>query len=131
MKHILSNATITAILDSAKVKDVKMGDKTTVVCVTFPFGFEIIESSSCVDPLRYDHGIGVQQCMERVKNRLWELEAYVYHKCGIADEKSTMINSSVICDYCDHNGNDSCKQCYSCDEGERNNFKGKMLFKAE
>jgi len=30
-----------------------------------------------VDPLNYEHGLGVELCLEKIKNRLWELEGYL------------------------------------------------------
>lgn len=50
--------------------------KTTVVAAQFPNGFVITESSSCVDPRVYDEEEGKQICLKRIKERLWEMEAY-------------------------------------------------------
>lgn len=65
------------LLDASMVCDVKMGTKSTVVCVTLPNGFEIVTSSSCVDPDNYDHELGKEICMERVEDKIWELEGYL------------------------------------------------------
>ena len=50
---------------------VKMGEKTTVCRFTCKNGFEIIESSSCVDPDNYDENIGVQICIRQAKEKVW------------------------------------------------------------
>jgi hypothetical protein len=67
---------IEGLLANSEVTTVKMGAKTTVVCVVLPNGFEVIESSGCVDPNNYDHELGVGICLERIKNNLWMLEGY-------------------------------------------------------
>ncbi len=67
---------IDALFDSSKIEDIKMGEKTTVVSCTLPSGFVIIESSSCVDPANYNHFVGKDICINRIKNKLWELEGY-------------------------------------------------------
>lgn len=67
---------VAALLESSKVEDVKLGEKTTVVSVTLPNGFVIVQSSSCVDPSNYDHEVGKQICMKRAEDKVWELEGY-------------------------------------------------------
>lgn len=54
----------------------RVGFKTTVVCAMLPNGFEITESSACVDPANYDQEIGESICKERIANRIWQLEGY-------------------------------------------------------
>lgn len=67
---------VSAILQASKVEDVKLGDKTTVVSITLPNGFVIVQSSSCVDPVNYDHDLGKQICLKRAEDKIWELEGY-------------------------------------------------------
>lgn len=50
--------------------------KCTIVAVQLKNGFVIVESSSCVDPINYNEAMGISICMERIKNKLWELEGY-------------------------------------------------------
>jgi len=52
-------------------KDFKIGDKTTVVQATLMNGFELIESSSCVDIKTFDQDIGIDICMQRIKDKVW------------------------------------------------------------
>lgn len=68
---------IAKILGESKFEDLKLGTKSTVVLCTLPNGFQIIESSSCVDPANYDHGLGVDLCKKRIADKLWVLEGYV------------------------------------------------------
>lgn len=59
------------------IEAIKMGEKTTVMHVTLPNDYAIIESSSCVDPENYDHEMGIELCTKRVKDKIWELEGYL------------------------------------------------------
>ena len=67
---------VSALLEASKVEDVKLGEKTTVVSVTLPNGFVIVQSSSCVDPVNYDHDLGKKICLKRAEDKIWELEGY-------------------------------------------------------
>lgn len=49
-----------------------IGNKTTVVRATLQNGYEIIESSSCVDDNNYDVTIGEEVCLSRIKDRVWD-----------------------------------------------------------
>jgi len=60
-----------------EIDSVKFGNKTTVVNITLINGFEVIESSSCVDPENYDHEMGVQICTDRAKERIQELLGFL------------------------------------------------------
>ena len=54
-----------------------MGEKTTVVRCILRNGFEIWETSTCVDPKNYDQEIREQICMERIENKIWELLGFL------------------------------------------------------
>ena len=49
-----------------------LGNKTTVVRATLQNGYEVIESSGCVDDENYDISIGEAACLKKVKTRVWE-----------------------------------------------------------
>lgn len=67
---------IDRLLAESTWSDLKIGAKTTVVCLTMPNGFEVIESSGCVDPANYDHGMGMEICKKRITDKVWMLEGY-------------------------------------------------------
>lgn len=67
---------IEKLLENCKFESVKMGTKTTVLLCTLPNGFEIAESSACVDPKNYLHELGMRVCRDRIINRIWQLEGY-------------------------------------------------------
>lgn len=50
----------------------KVGDKSTLVRVVLLNGFEIIETSACVDPSNYNQDIGTDVCMKKVKDKIWQ-----------------------------------------------------------
>lgn len=54
-----------------------VGDKTTVVRAVLVNGFEIVESSSCVSPENYDEEIGVSICIDKIKDKVWELLGFL------------------------------------------------------
>lgn len=60
-----------------KWQDHKLGEKTTVVQATLANGFEILDSSSCVDAKNYTHTIGVEVCMKRIKDKVWHLLGFL------------------------------------------------------
>jgi len=76
MTNTVTKEQIEAILSQSKHYDAKLGTKTTAVTVVLPNGFEITETSACVDPANYSHDIGVSICKKRLVDRLWMLEGY-------------------------------------------------------
>ena len=68
---------IELLIEKSKKNGIKLGDKTTVLQLILPNGFAITESSSCVDPANYNQELGESICIDRIKNKVWELEGYV------------------------------------------------------
>lgn len=54
-----------------------MGNRTTVVRCVLRNGFEIVESSSCVDPKNYSEDMGHDICMKKIKDKIWELLGFL------------------------------------------------------
>lgn len=77
MQNKVTNEQIERLLSKSKFESTKLGTKTAVMVCTLPNGFEICESSACVDPAEYNQEEGDKYCRERIKNRLWELEGYL------------------------------------------------------
>ena len=61
----------------ASVESTKIGEKTTVVRATMKNGFEIVETSSCVDKANYDQELGIKICMKRIEDKVWELLGFL------------------------------------------------------
>lgn len=51
--------------------------KTTLVQCVLVNGFIITESSACVDPANYDEQIGLNICMEKIKDKIWFLMGFL------------------------------------------------------
>lgn len=64
------------LIKESTIETEQYADKTTIVKITLPNGFVIIESSSCVDPSNFDMEIGKEICMKKIKDKIWELEGY-------------------------------------------------------
>ena len=54
-----------------------IGDKTTLVRVVLVNGFEIIESSACVDKANYNEEIGAECCIKKIKDKIWMLLGFL------------------------------------------------------
>ncbi|MCO7177023.1 Gp49 family protein [Sporolactobacillus kofuensis] len=75
--NIVTQEHIDDIFKHSEIKVQTVFDKTTVVSAKLPNGFVIVESTGCVDPANYSEEIGKEICIERIKNKIWELEGYL------------------------------------------------------
>jgi hypothetical protein len=76
-KNKITQCYIDNLIRESSIITVKLGEKTTVTQLTLVNGFSIVESSSCVDKSNYSQELGESICIERIKNKLWELEGYL------------------------------------------------------
>jgi hypothetical protein len=67
---------IDKLMNEATIKTWTILEKCTMVAVTLKNGFILIESSACVDVANYNEKIGKEICLNRIRNKLWELEGY-------------------------------------------------------
>ena len=49
----------------------------TIVAWNLPNGFTISDQSGCVDPKNYDREIGVEICLEHLRDKLWMLYGFL------------------------------------------------------
>lgn len=54
-----------------------VGEKTTIVRAVLVNGFEVIESSACVDPANYDEKIGADICINKIRDQIWHLLGFL------------------------------------------------------
>lgn len=73
---------IDKLVSQSKVEVVKMGEKTTVLLLTLPNGFEIVASAACVDPTEYNHEVGKTIALKRAIDKVWGLEGYLLQNEG-------------------------------------------------
>ena len=59
-----------------------IGEKTTLVRCVLVNGFEIIEASACVDPDNYSEEIGGEVCLNKIKDKIWNLLGFLL-QCGV------------------------------------------------
>ena len=68
------------LLDGSDIIVDTVFDKCTVVSCKLPSGFVIVESSPCLDPKNYDEEIGYECCMDKIVDKLYELEGYLLNE---------------------------------------------------
>lgn len=76
-ENIVNKEHIDDLFERSDVNVQTVFNKTTIVSAKLPNGFVIVESTGCVDPANYSEEIGKNICVERIKNKLWELEGYL------------------------------------------------------
>lgn len=74
-KKAVTHKDVADLMATAKFQYQQIG-KTLIGHMTLENGFEIVESSACVDPANFDFEIGKEIVDKRLENRLWELEGY-------------------------------------------------------
>lgn len=97
---------IDELLAEAEIKVETHSDKCTVVIVTLTNGFVMTASSSCVSDENYSEEIGVSICMDKIKNQLWEMEAYFLHKITEFNQQEISLCMNVV--------EDNCGDCENC-----------------
>lgn len=96
LRNTVTSEQIDAIMELTAVNYQTMFGKVTIVSAQLPCGFVIVESSGAVDPENYDANIGRRICMERIKNKVWELEGYHLSKNLEALRKQKEVPRTVL-----------------------------------
>ena len=73
----LTQNDIDRMVDASEVHVHTIGEKTTLVRVVLPTGFELVETAAFVNPADYSEEYGAQICMEKIKDSLWFLMGFV------------------------------------------------------
>lgn len=113
---------VAEILDNSEFEICTMFDKCTVVSCRLPNGFVIAESSACVSPENYDEEVGAEICVNKIADKVWELEAYRLQQ-HLWEE--SMKECSCCCEECEEpfcDCEDDCNECFysdlDCDDCE-------------
>lgn len=102
---------IKEILENSDIEVDTVFDKCTIVTCKLPNGFVIVESSACVSPENYDEDMGLEICMDRIANKVWELEGYKL--------QSKLYEEENECPYdCNGCGECPCEEDYDEEVGE-------------
>ena len=80
MENKVTEKQIDKIIQAGSIEIQDLSDKTTLVKFRTEEGFEIVATSSCVDPKNYNRDTGAKICMDQIKNKLWEYEGYLLSK---------------------------------------------------
>jgi hypothetical protein len=72
-KTTVTQEEIDALLSSSTIEVEEKFGKCTIVSVQLPNGFVVTEQSCAVDPENFVKEIGEEICLNRIKNKLWEL----------------------------------------------------------
>ena len=79
-KNLASGVSIGSKMVDDFIKEVHvstLGDKTTLVRAILVNGFEIVESTGCVDKANYSEDIGAEICLNEIKDRIWYLLGFL------------------------------------------------------
>lgn len=118
------------IMENSEFEVHTVFDKCTVVSCRLPNGFVIVESSACVSPKNYNQEIGTNICLDKIANKILELEAYKLHenvieKCSERCKPECYLNCCEDCEECnrdciydDEDDNFLCDEdeCEGCDD---------------
>lgn len=91
------------ILMDSDIEVMTIFDKCTIVACKLPNGFVIVESSACVSPENYDEETGVSICIDKIADKIWELEGY-----KLQDTLYEEFDCDCNCDECPYN--DECDE---------------------
>lgn len=75
-ENSLTQNDIDSMIEEGEIHVQTVGEKTTLVRVVLPTGFELVEASVFVDPANYSEQVGAEICMEKIKDRLWFLMGF-------------------------------------------------------
>lgn len=72
----ISQKDIDTILEKSQIETINLFGRCTIVAIQLQNGFIITESSESIDNATYNKEVQTQICLDRIKNRIWELEGY-------------------------------------------------------
>ena len=80
MKNKITQQDIDEIIKNGTLTVETIGENTTMVRFVTKDGYEIIETSACVDKANYNEAIGAEICRKRIEDKLWAYEGYLLQK---------------------------------------------------
>ena len=73
----LTQNDIDRMIEEGEVHVQTVGEKTILVRVVLPTGFELVETAAFVDPANYSEEYGAQICMKKIKDSLCFIMGFV------------------------------------------------------
>lgn len=109
---------IAEIMENSEFETHTVFDKCTIVSCRLPNGFVITESSSCVDLENYDAELAEEICLDKIAEKIWELEAYrlqqfLWEEEGEEDDYCTCCCGN--CEECEYDDEDELDECLDTD----------------
>ena len=110
---------IADIMDNSEFETHTSFGKCTIVACRLPNGFVITESTACVNPENYDEELAEEICLDKIAEKIRELEAYrlqqnLWEKefgcpcccgecdeCQYDDEFDECLDTDLDCDDCE------------------------------
>ena len=107
------------IMFNSEIKIHTVFDKCTIVACKLPNGFVIVESSACVDPNNYDEDKGIDACLGKIADKIWELEGYnLQNEMAINEDNYPCDCDCENCGQCLHDVFDEDEEDYDADDDE-------------
>lgn len=104
---------IAEIMENSEFETHTVFDKCTIVSCRLPNGFVITEYSACVSPENYDAELGEEICINKIAEKIWELEAYRLQQWLWEEE---VLPTEEYCSCC-------CGDCEECEyDGDDDEF---------
>lgn len=109
------------IMSNSEFEVNTMFNKCTVVSCRLPNGFVIVEHAACVSPENYDEDKGIEICINKIKDKIWELEGYRLQQQLWEEELSEPCPCCCgECEECEYDELDECLDtdldCYDCED---------------
>lgn len=96
-EYSVASEFVSDILEGSEVIVDTLFDKCTMVACKLPNGFVIVETSACVDPDNYDEELGINICLDKIADKIYELEGYVLQ--NKMHEEETCDGDCESCEY--------------------------------
>lgn len=110
------------IINNSHIEMYTAFDRCTVVICELPNGFILVEYSPCMSPEYYSEEVGFNNCMGRIREKIWELESYVLKEVmyeeRLEKESNEYTNNELDCNDCELRN--ECLYNYDDDYKERN-----------
>lgn len=87
MTNTVTQEQINELVEKAEVEYATRFEKSLIATFKFENGWVETVDASCIDPANFNEEIGREIVMERIKNKMWELEGYALQKKVYADGK--------------------------------------------
>lgn len=95
------------IIDNSNIEMYTAFGRCTIVTCELPNGFILVEYSPCMSEEDYSEEIGFNNCMGKIREKIWELESYVLKDAIYYNE----LENGSDCNECELR-----EECYCRDE---------------